>query len=89
MHLILIKYIIIQLKKVKSYKNLLSIKKKTIKILKKYYNVTRFNTIGGVNLQDVQWFNEKSRNLSIMDKTNISNKSNVNSQNLSLFVPKR
>jgi hypothetical protein len=74
---------------VKSYKNLLSIKKKTIKILQKYYDVTRFNTIGGVNLQDMSWFNEKSRNLSIMDKTNISSKSNVNSQNLSLFVPKR
>ena len=74
---------------VKSYKNLLSIKKKTIKTLQKYYDVTRFNTIGGVNLQDLSWFNEKSRNLSIMDKTNISNKSIVNSPNLSLFVPKR
>ena len=74
---------------IKSYKNLLSIKKKTIKTLKKYYDVTRFNTIGGTNLQDMSWYNEKSRNLSIMDKTNISNKSNVNSPNLSLFVPKR
>ena len=74
---------------VKSYKNLLSIKKKTIKTLQKYYDVTRFNTIGGVNLQDMSWFNEKSRNLSIMDKTNISNKSNINTQNLSIFVPKR
>ena len=74
---------------IKSYKNLLSIKRKTIKTLKKYYDFTRFNTIGGINLQDMSWYNEKSRNISIMDKTNISTKSNVNSQNLSLFVPKR
>ena len=73
---------------VKSYKNLISIKKKTIKTLKKYYELSKFNTMG-TNLQDMSWFNEKSKNLSIMDKTNISNKSNVNSQNISLFAPKR
>jgi len=58
---------------IKSYKNLVSIKKKTIKTLKKFCDINKFKNINGTNMQDMSWFNEKSRSLSIMDKTNISN----------------
>ena len=58
---------------IKSYKNLVSIKKKTFKILKKFCDINKFKNINGTNMQDMSWFNEKSRSISIMDKTNISN----------------
>ena len=60
---------------IKSYKNLVSIKKKTIKTLKKFCDMNKFKNINGANMQDMSWFNEKSRTNSIMDKTNISNAS--------------
>jgi hypothetical protein len=58
---------------IKSYKNLVSIKKKTIKTLKKFCDMNKFKNVNGTNMQDMSWFNEKSRSISIMDKTNISN----------------
>ena len=57
----------------KSYKNLVSIKKKTIKTLKNFCDMNKFINVNGTNMQDISWFNEKSRSISIMDKTNISN----------------
>jgi len=58
---------------IKSYKNLVSIKKKTIKTLKKFCDMNKFKNVNGANMQDMSWFNEKSRSISIMDKTSISN----------------
>ena len=57
----------------KSYKNLVSIKKKTIKTLKNFCDMNKFINVNGTNMQDISWFNEKSRSISIMDKTNVSN----------------
>ena len=54
----------------KSYKNLLSIKKKTFHILKKYFDLNNYNTI---DLQDKSWFNEKSRSNILHDITNLIN----------------
>lgn len=72
----------------KSYKNLLSIKRKTFNILTNYYNTNKFNNTKGKSLQDMSWFTERSRNISIMDKTNITNisssRKNIDN-NLSLF----
>ena len=76
----------------KSYKNLVSIKRKTMKTLKKYYDINKFNTIKATALQNMSWFNDFSRSISIMDKTNITNHSslpkskNSSNTNISLFA---
>jgi hypothetical protein len=73
----------------KEYKNIESIRRKTIKTLKKYYDINKFK---GKNLQDMSWFNEKSKNLSVMDKTNFSINSklqNTSSNNISIFGRQR
>ena len=54
----------------KSYKNLLSIKKKTFHILKKYFDLNNYNNI---ELQDKSWFNEKSKSIILQDITNFIN----------------
>ena len=79
---------IIKRVKLKSYKNLLSIKRKTLKTIKNYYNINKFSNIQGKSLQDMSWFTEKSRNMSINDKTSFSSipKSQKSKEsNLSLF----
>ena len=61
----------------KSYKNLLSIKKKTFKILKKYFDLSNYDQI---YIQDNSWFNEKSKNTIINDITNFINNSILKSE---------
>ena len=56
----------------KSYKNLLSIKKKTLQILKNYLNLSNFNKI---NIENKSWFNEKSKDVILQDITNFINNS--------------
>ena len=79
--------------KMKSYKNLLSIRKKTKKIIVKYFNFNKFNNSKGVSLQDMSWFNEKSRSTNITNNitgTNISSipRQKENKSNFSLFAKK-
>ena len=67
----------------KSYKNLLSIKKKTLKVLKKYLDLSNYNQF---DIQDKTWFNEKSKNTILQDITNFINistmKNNLRDTNL-------
>ena len=62
--------------KEKSFKNLISIKNKTIEILKHYID-NKLNKIKRTQLQNASWFNEKSKNnINIMqDITNFLNNS--------------
>ena len=61
----------------KSYKNLLSIKKKTFQVLKKYFDLNHYKkTI----IQDKSWFNEKSRDVILQDLTNFINNSILKSE---------
>ena len=62
----------------KSYKNLLSIKKKTLKVLKKYLDLSNYNQF---DIQDKTWFNEKSKNTILQDITNFINISTMRNNN--------
>ena len=61
----------------KSYKNLLSIKKKTFQVLKNYFNLNNFNK---AIFQDESWFNEKSREVIFQDITNFINNTILKSE---------
>ena len=61
----------------KSYKNLLSIKKKTFQILKKYFDLNHYKrTI----IEDKSWFQEKSKEVIMQDLTNFINNSVLKSE---------
>ena len=68
----------------KSFKNLISIKKKTLKTLKNFCDTNKFKN-DGTNMKDISWFNEKSKNISIMDKTSFSNTPKENNNNIYIF----
>ena len=76
--------------KAKSYKNIISLRRKTIKILTKYFDFNKF-TKG--KIQDMSWFNsEKSRNITFLDNLNNTSpnqKTMDSKQNVSLFAKKR
>ena len=78
--------------KTKSYKNVLSLRKKTIKVLTKYFNFNKHTK--GKSIQEMSWFNERSKNISTTDRLNITNissnqKALMNKSNLSLFTKNR
>ena len=58
----------------KSFKNLMSIKRKTIQILKNFTN-DKLNKLRRTQIQNTSWFNEKSRNNALNDITNFLNNS--------------
>ena len=58
----------------KSFKNLISIKNKTIQILKKYTS-DNLSKLKRTQIQNTSWFNEKSRNNALQDITNFLNNS--------------
>ena len=65
----------------KSYKNLLSIKKKTFKVLKSYFNLNNFNQI---NIEDKSWFTDKSKDVILQDISNFINNSILKTDNNSI-----
>ena len=77
---------------IKSYKNLISIKKKTLRIVKKFCETNKIKNAKGIPLQDISWIRDKSRNSIFL--SNISNltgltrikdnKENNNMQNFNL-----
>ena len=75
--------------KTKSFKNLLNIRKKTIKILTKFFDYNKFINSKGKTLQDMSWFTEKSKIFT--DRTNLTIPSTLRKpkENLSLFAKKR
>ena len=56
----------------KSFKNLLSIRKKTLQVLKKFFELNNYKK---ENIQDKSWFNEKSKDIMFHDITNFINNS--------------
>ena len=56
----------------KSFKNLLSIRKKTLQVLKKFFELNNYKKD---NIQDKSWFNEKSKDIMLHDITNFINNS--------------
>ena len=56
----------------KSFKNLMSIKNKTIQILKKY-TTNKLSKMRRTQIQNTSWFNEKSRNNILQDITHFLN----------------
>ena len=65
----------------KSFKNLVSIKKKTFKIIRKYYNL---NNIHRSILEDKTLYNEKSKEILLQDLTNIISNSMLLNENNNL-----
>ena len=75
--------------KMKSFKNLINIRKKTFKIITKFYD-NKFCNSKGKTLQDMSWFTEKSK--LITDRSNFTNPSTLikkKENNISLFAKKR